>query len=71
MSIQSCVLCIPKGVLWHILGFPNVYFACIRMTILHVYSNIIINTNGLDIMVTVGAYFEYIKIYITYLLNVL
>jgi hypothetical protein len=41
------------------------------MTILHVYSNIIINTNGLDIMVTVGAYFEYIKIYITYLLNVL
>jgi hypothetical protein len=32
------------------------------MTILHVYSNIIININGLDIMVTLGAYFEYIKI---------
>jgi hypothetical protein len=42
------------------------------MTILHVYSNIIININGFDIMVTLGAYFEYIlKVYITYLLNVM
>ncbi len=32
------------------------------MTILHVYSNIIISINAFDIMVTLGVYFEYIKI---------
>jgi hypothetical protein len=34
----------------------------ISMTPLHVYSNIIININGLDVMVTLCIYFEYIKI---------
>jgi hypothetical protein len=41
------------------------------MTILHVYSSIIININGLNIMVTLGVYFEYIevlcKIFIKYI----
>jgi hypothetical protein len=46
-----------------VLRFINVYFECIRTTILDVYSNIIININGLDIMVTLnGIYIEYIKI---------
>ncbi len=31
------------------------------MTILPVYSNIIISINGLNIMVTLGVYFEYIN----------
>jgi hypothetical protein len=46
-----------------VLGFINVYFECIQTTILDVYSNIIININGLNIMVTLnGIYIEYIKI---------
>jgi hypothetical protein len=46
-----------------VLGFINVYFECIQTTILDVYSNIIININGLDIMVTLnGICIEYIKI---------
>ncbi len=53
MNIERCIMCI----LW----FTNVYFECIWMTILHVYSNIIISINGLDIMVTLGIYFKYIK----------
>ncbi len=43
--------------------FINVYFECIRTTILDVYSNIIIIINGLDFMVTLnGIYFKYSKI---------
>jgi len=46
-----------------VLGFINIYFECIRTTILDVYSNIIIIINDLDIMVTLnGIYYEYIKI---------
>ncbi len=46
-----------------VLRFINVYFECIRTTILHVYSSNIININGLNIMVTpISVYFEYIKI---------
>ncbi len=45
------------------------------MTILHVYSNIIININGLNIMVTLGVYFEYIiilsKIFSKYIIAIL
>jgi len=45
-----------------VLGFINVYFECIWTTILHVYSSIIININGFDIMVPlISVYFEYIK----------
>jgi len=40
------------------------------MTILHVYSNIIININGLDIMVHC-IYFELNKFYVNYLLTIL
>jgi hypothetical protein len=32
------------------------------MTILHMYSSIIISINGLNIMVPLDVYFEYIKI---------
>ncbi len=35
---------------------------CISMTTLHVYSIIIISINGLDVIVTLHVYFEYIKI---------
>ncbi len=46
-----------------VLGFINVYFECIQIAILDVYSNIIVRINGFDIMVTLsGIYFEYIKI---------
>jgi len=41
------------------------------MTILHVCSSIIININGLDIMVTLCVYFELNKIYVNYLLSIL
>jgi hypothetical protein len=41
------------------------------MIILHVYSSIIININNFNIMVTLGVYFEYIKILFSYLLNIL
>ncbi len=44
------------------------------MTILHVYSSIIININGLNIMV-IGVYFEYIiilsKIFSKYIIAIL
>ncbi len=33
--------------------------------LLHVYSCIIININGLNIMVTLGVYFEYITVVLT------
>jgi hypothetical protein len=39
--------------------------------ILHVYSSIIININGLDIMVTLCVYFEHNKFYVNYLLSIL
>jgi len=39
------------------------YILNVWTTIFHVYSSIIINMNGLDIMVTlISVYFEYIKI---------
>jgi hypothetical protein len=45
------------------------------MTILHVYSNIDININGFEIMVTLHVYFEYIKnnceIYTKYIVPIL
>jgi len=44
------------------------------MTILHMYSNILISINGLNIMVTLGVYFEYIKIlkfFINYIMPIL
>ncbi len=45
-----------------VLGFINVYFECIRTTILNVYSSIIISINDFNIMVTLNnVYFEYIK----------
>jgi len=44
-------------------------------TILNVYSSIIININGLDIMVTLNSYFEYIKnlcnIFVKYVMAIL
>jgi hypothetical protein len=54
-----------------ILGLINVYFELIWMTILHVYSSIVININGLDIMVTLCIYFEHNKFYVNYFLNIL
>jgi len=49
------------------------YFECIQTTILDVYSNIIININSLDIMVTInGIYiFSISKLNVRYLLNIL
>ncbi len=41
------------------------------MTILHMYSSVIININGLDIMVTLCIYFERNKFYVNYELNIL
>ncbi len=46
-----------------LLKFINVYFEFIWTNILDVYSSIIININGLDIMVTLNnVCFEYIEI---------
>jgi len=46
-----------------VLGFINIFFEFIWTTILYVYSSIIININGLDIMVILNSvYFEYIKL---------
>jgi len=46
-----------------VLRFINVYFESIWTTRLHVYTNIIININGFNIMVTlISVYIEYIKI---------
>jgi hypothetical protein len=57
MNIQRCILWLLKN----IFGSIKIY-KCIWTTILHVYSNIIISINGLDIMVTlIIVYFEYIK----------
>jgi hypothetical protein len=45
------------------------------MIILHMYSSIIISINGVNIMVTLGVYFEYIKIlckiFIKYIMPIL
>ncbi len=41
------------------------------MTILHMYSNIIISINGFDNMVTLYVYFEYIQKFVKYLFNIL
>jgi hypothetical protein len=58
MNIQRCILWILKIVI----GCIRIY-KCIWTTILHVYSDIIISINGLNIMVTlISVYFEYIKI---------
>jgi len=59
-----------------VLGFINVYLEFIWPTILNVYSSIIININGLDIMVTLNSvYFEYIKnlcnIFVKYVMAIL
>jgi len=59
-----------------VLRFINVYFECIQTTILDVYSNINININGLDIMVTLnGIYIEYTKIickmFVKYIVSIL
>ncbi len=51
-----------KGCIVAYIRVSKCIFCMYKMTILHVYSNIIININDLDIMITVGAYFEYIKI---------
>jgi len=46
-----------------VLKIKNINFQYILTTILHVYSSIIININGLNIMVTfINVYFEFFKI---------
>ncbi len=68
MNMQTCILCILKGVVekiwihkcifWIYMDTMDLYW----MTILHVYSKIIMTLNVFDIMDTLSVYFKYIKV---------
>jgi hypothetical protein len=54
-----------------ILGFTNVCFDVYECPCSICIQGLLLTLNGLHIMVTLGIYFEYIKVYIRYLVNAL